>query len=146
MEALGYHGLIPGCFLRRCKIGLSRNPQMRLQNFHDNQPPCDIKILKTVYVEDMESVEIELHRQFKGCQVKLIKSREWFDLTPWHFAMVNWAMSRYDTRSSVTQLPVRLVLVCLLALAGIGVMLGQEVKQEPQVEPKMQMEVENSGF
>lgn len=37
MEAEGYHGLIPGFYLRRCKIGLSRNPQLRLENFHANQ-------------------------------------------------------------------------------------------------------------
>ncbi|TBR56779.1 hypothetical protein B4U84_28485 [Westiellopsis prolifica IICB1] len=168
MEAVGYHGIIPGCFLRRCKIGLSRNPHLRLQNFHDNQPPCDIKILKTIYVEDMEAVETELHRQFKGCQVKLIKSREWFDLYPWQFAMVHWSMSRYggksqkkgrlllgdpigpqinhfvlslpfffsqmrdDSRSSDSKLSVKLILACLFVLAGVGVMLGQEVKQQVQ--------------
>lgn len=136
MEAEGYHGLIPGCFLRRCKIGLSRNPQLRLQNFRDNQPPCDIKILKTVYVNDMEAVETELHRQFKGCQVKLVKSREWFDLYPWQFAMVNWAMSRHDARSSVTQLPVRLILVCLVVLAGVGVMLVQEARPQSSGTPE----------
>lgn len=137
MEAEGYHGLIPGCFLRRCKIGLSRNPQMRLQNFHDNQPPCDIRILKTIYVEDMEAVETELHRQFKECQVKLVKSREWFDLYPWQFARAKWSMSRYDSRSPAVKLPAKLILACLVALAGVGVMLVQEIKQEnasPQVE------------
>ncbi|MCP6761212.1 MAG: GIY-YIG nuclease family protein [Fischerella sp. CENA71] len=134
MEALGYHGLIPGCFLRRCKIGLSRNPQLRLQKFHDNQPPCDIKILKTIYVKDMEAVETELHRQFNRCRVKLIKSREWFDLTPWQFAMVHWAMSRCDSRSNNGNLlvSVKLILACLLVLAGAGVMLGQQLNQQAQ--------------
>jgi hypothetical protein len=111
---------------------LSRNPHLRLQNFHDNQPPCDIKILRTIYVEDMEAVETELHRQFKGCRVKLIKSREWFDLYPWQFAMVHWVMSRYDSRSSSSNLPVKLILACLFVLAGVGVMLGQQVNQHAQ--------------
>ena len=38
MEAEGYHGFIPGAWLRRCKIGLSRNPEARLDKFHRNQP------------------------------------------------------------------------------------------------------------
>ncbi|TFI54943.1 hypothetical protein BLD44_008065 [Mastigocladus laminosus UU774] len=143
MLAEGYHGLIPGCFLRRCKIGLSRNPQLRLQNFHDNQPPCNITILKTVYVDDMETVETELHRQFKGCQVKLIKSREWFDLYPWQFAMVHWAFNRYDSRSSSGKLSVKLILACLFVLAGAGVMLGQHLNQQvqqPAVETQRHLE------
>jgi len=96
MEALGYHGLVPGCYLRRCKIGLSRNPQLRLENFIANQPPCDIKILRTIWVEDMKAVEAKLHNQFQNCKVKLAKSREWFDLTPWQFVLVNWAFSQCD--------------------------------------------------
>lgn len=77
MEAEGYHGLIPGCYLRRCKIGLSRNPQLRLENFHANQPRCNMKILKTVYVQDMPEVEAQLHQKFPKSQVKnLVKSRE----------------------------------------------------------------------
>ena len=72
MEAEGYHGLIPGAWLRRCKIGLSRNPEARLDNFHRNQPPCNVKILKTIYVENMADVEGKLHQQFSRCNVKLI--------------------------------------------------------------------------
>ncbi|WP_257236801.1 hypothetical protein [Nostoc sp. 'Peltigera malacea cyanobiont' DB3992] len=36
MEAEGYHGLIPGCYLRRCKIGLSRNPELDLISFTES--------------------------------------------------------------------------------------------------------------
>ena len=101
MEAIGYHGFLPGCYLRRVKIGLSRNPQLRLENFIANQPPCDIKILRTIYVEDMKAAEGRLHNQFQNCKVKLIKSKEWFDFNPWQFLKVNLAFSRCDRAVSV---------------------------------------------
>ena len=64
--AEGYHGWIPGCVLKRVKIGLSRNPEARLETFHSNQPPCNLRILRTIYVEDMATVEAKLHQIFKN--------------------------------------------------------------------------------
>ncbi|MBD2441005.1 GIY-YIG nuclease family protein [Nostoc sp. FACHB-110] len=131
MEAEGYHGLIPGCYLRRCKIGLSRNPQLRLENFHSNQPPCNIKILTTVYVQDMAEVETQLHQQFKKCQVKgLAKSREWFDFNPLQMPMVRYAIAKHDIHIfTFSELPFKLILLCLLGLLSVGVIAGRLTTQ-----------------
>lgn len=141
MQAEGYHGLIPGFYLRRCKIGLSRNPELRLENFHSSQPPCNIKILKTVYVQDMADVEARLHQQFKNCQVKgLAKSREWFDLNPVQIAAVKWAFAKYDIHVfSFEELPVRLILLCLLGLLGVGIVAGRFTSQvhPPQIQEQL---------
>jgi hypothetical protein len=124
MEAIGYHGILPGRLLRRCKIGLSRNPELRLQNFHANQPPCDIRILKTIYVQDMEAVEKKLHEQFRNCNVRLIRSKEWFDLSPWDFAAVMWSMNRHDQAINVSiPLISRPGFAKLLILSGLGLLL-----------------------
>ena len=131
MEAEGYHGLIPGCYLRRCKIGLSRNPQLRLENFHANQPPCNIKILKTVYVQDMAEVEAQLHKQFNKNQIKnLAKSREWFDLTPVELIRVNLAFAKHDIHVfTFDELPIKLILFCFLGLLGVGLIGGRITSQ-----------------
>jgi hypothetical protein len=71
MEAIDFHGKLNQGFLRRCKIGLS-----------------DIELLVYVHVERMETEESKLHRQFRHCNVKLKKSREWFDLNPLQFIEV----------------------------------------------------------
>ena len=136
MEAIGYHGILPGCYLRRVKIGLSRNPQLRLENFHANQPPCDIRILRTIYVDDMKSVEEKLHNQFQNSKVKLAKSREWFDLSPWDFFMVNWAFYRAD-RAINASIPLtsRPVVAKILMVSGLGLLLftaiGGQFLQKP---------------
>ena len=125
MEAEGYHGLIPGCFLRRCKIGLSRNPQKRLDDFHTNQPPCNVKIIRTIFVEDMATVEGELHEQFKHCSVTLHRSREWFDFHPGQFWQVQQAFNRYEKPrfSFAVNLPSRLLVASTIGLLGAGLLL-----------------------
>ncbi|SRR5579883_325369 len=138
MEAVGYHGILPGCYLRRCKIGLSRNPEFRLANFHANQPPCDIKILRTIWVEDMQAVEAELHEQFRNSKVKLTKSREWFDLNPLEMLQVHWAFSGHD-RAIDVHIPLisRPAIAKLLVASGLGLLIftaisGQFHKPESQ--------------
>jgi T5orf172 domain len=139
MEAEGFHGLIPGCYLRRCKIGLSRNPQMRLDTFHSNQPPCNIKMLRTIYVENMELVESELHRKLKHCNVKLFKSREWFDLSPVDFIRVNWAFSKYETHQiSLSELPVKAILVASLMIISTGLILSTYPEKLMPAKPGLQ--------
>jgi hypothetical protein len=138
IEAVNVTGIIPGKLVRRCKIGLSRNPELRLQNFIDNQPPCDFRIIKTIYVEDMATVEDALHARFKHCNIKLEKSREWHDFNPWQYAMVLWAFSRYEShRISFEDVPVRLIAGGLVALLGIGLMIGYAARPDdtPQVQP-----------
>ncbi|WP_414589334.1 GIY-YIG nuclease family protein [Scytonema sp. PCC 10023] len=140
IEAINVTGIIPGKLVRRCKIGLSRNPELRLQNFIDNQPPCNFRIVKAIYVQDMASVEDELHAKFKHCNIKLEKSREWHNFNPWQYAMVLWAFSRYESqRISFQDIPVRLIAGGLVALLGVGMLIGQAMKEpQPQVQPSVE--------
>lgn len=143
IEAKNVSGVIPGPLLKKCKIGLSRNPEMRLDALHNSQPPCDYVILRTIYVEDMVEVEDLLHKDFKHCNVKLNKSREWFDLNPLDFWRVQMAFSRYGREyglRKVKPVPVRAVVGGLVALLGIGILIGQVVRQ-PQSESTPQVEV-----
>ncbi|GEM_PF-874357 len=136
MEAIGYHGILPGYYIRRCKIGLSRNPEFRLANFYANQPPCDIRILRTIYVEDMQAVESQLHEQFRNCKVKLTKSREWFDFGPLEMMKVHWLFARYDQAINV-RIPLvsRPSFAKFLILSGLGLLLFTAISgqfQQPQ--------------
>ena len=137
MEAEGYHGMIPGCFLRRCKIGLSRNPQKRLDDFHSNQPPCNVKIIRTIFVEDMAAVEAELHQQFKHCSVTLHRSREWFDFYPLQFWQVRQAFNRYEKpRFNLTaNPPSRLVVASAIGLLGSGLLIHSAMSQPEPIKP-----------
>ncbi len=140
IEAVNVTGIIPGRLVRRCKIGLSRNPELRLQNFVDNQPPCDFRIIRAIYVEDMATVEDQLHARFKHCNIKLEKSREWHNFNLWQYAMVLWAFSRYESRRiSFEDIPVRLVAAGLLVLLGTGMLLGQSMRSpSPEVQPSVE--------
>jgi hypothetical protein len=137
IEAINVTGIIPGKLVRRCKIGLSRSPEMRLQNFIDNQPPCNFRIIKAIYVEDMATVESALQAKFKHCNIKLEKSREWFNLNPWQYQQALWAFSRYEShRISYADIPKRALVGGLIVLLGVGVMIGHVVRPEtPQVQP-----------
>lgn len=101
MCAKGFHGFLPGLLLKRCKIGLSRNPEARarqIASFEGSQPPCDIAILKTVYVQDMKLIEGKLHKRFNRSNVKLKKSREWFDLWIWQIWLIYFWMRVYQVK------------------------------------------------
>lgn len=140
MEALGYHG-ISAFYKRRCKIGLSRNPQRRLETFQANQPPCNIKILTTIYVKDMADVEAQLHQKFKKYQVRdLVKSREWFDFSPWQLMTVMFEFAKRDIYIfTFDELPIKLILLCLLGVFGVGLIVGrltapqQVIQQQEQI-------------
>jgi hypothetical protein len=129
IEAVGVHGIIPGCVLRRVKIGLSRNPEARLETFHSNQPPVDMKIMRTIYVEDMAAVEQQLHQVFKNSNVKLKKSREFFDLYPWQIAYLHWLMSQHEVKVwSYADIPKRAIAGGLVALLGVGLLIGYSMR------------------
>ena len=141
IEAIGYHGMFPGCFLRRVKIGLSRNPQLRLETFHANQPPCDLRILRTINVRDMKTCEDWLHRKFQRCNVKLNRSREWFDVSPFDFIAVQWAFDELERQNN--SIPVSRVtqLIVGVALVALGLSIGllfhqpqssQQLHQQPR--------------
>jgi hypothetical protein len=130
--AEGFHGVLPGCVLKRIKIGLSRNPEARLETFHSNQPPGNLRILRTIYVENMAEVEAKLHQVFKNSNVKLKKSREWFDLMPWQMVQVHWLMTQHETKVwSYADIPVKNIVSLLLTLTGVGVLAGTAIS--PQV-------------
>ena len=132
MKAIGYHGLIPGCYLSRMKIGLSRNPDARLDQLHSNQPPCDLEIVHTIDVNDMAQTEEELHEIFKNSNVKLIKSREYFDLMPWQVQHCICLMNRYKIkRSRDSEINMKGVVGSVIALIGVGILIGQSFQPEP---------------
>jgi hypothetical protein len=127
--AEGYHGWIPGCVLKRVKIGLSRNPEVRLDTFHSNQPPCNLRILRTIYVENMAEVEAKLHQVFKNSNVKLKKSREFFDLLPWQMAYLHWLMSQHEVKVwTFADIPKRALAGGLVALLGVGLFIGYSMR------------------
>ncbi|BAZ71374.1 hypothetical protein NIES4106_61710 (plasmid) [Fischerella sp. NIES-4106] len=141
IEAENVTGIIPGSLLRKCKIGLSRNPEIRLDALHSSQPCCNYVILRTIYVEDMAEVETLLHNDFKHCNIKLNKSREWFSLNPLDFWRVQMAFNRYGREyglRKVKPIPVRAVVGGLVALLGIGILIGQVVRQPPQPQTEVE--------
>ena len=126
-----FHGWIPGAVLRRYKIGLSRDVDRRLDTLHSNQPPTDLEVVKIIAVEDMASVEAELHRVFKSQNVKLLKSREYFDLNPLQVQHCLWLMRRYEARRwSSSEIPVKAIASGLIALLGVGMLIGQSFQPE----------------
>ena len=141
IEAKGYHGLFPGCYLKRCKIGLTRNPQARLQNFIDNQPPCDFEIIKLIKVDAMADIENKLHNQFLHCNVKLIKSKEWFDLNPIDLIRLNAA---FDNQLKSKKLKDNTINI-ILSLLGISVVLSALIVTQPTLQEKNK-EVNNYEF
>lgn len=128
LEAEGYHGIVPGAYLRRCKIGLTRSVENRLDTLHGSQPPCNYKLVKAIYVQDMAAVEDALHAQFKHRNVKLIKSREWFDIYPWQYAHVLWMFNRYDSKRNFSISP-KVVAGGLVALLGVGLLIGYSIRE-----------------
>ncbi len=140
IEAVGVSGIIPGRLMRRCKIGLSRNPQARLEALTTNQPPCEYVILRTIYVQDMALVEGMLHEKFKHCQIKLERSREWFSLNPWQFQLVWWAFDDYSREYGDTnrrQPAIRGVVAALIALTGFGILVGTAISPIFKNQPEM---------
>lgn len=138
IEAVGYHG-IASPFLKRCKIGLSRNPEARRQNFVKSQFPCDVRLLKTIFVEDMAEVEGKLHQQFGFCNVKLEKSREWFDISPIQYFRVRLALKMHQVYVfSFHELPLKaiassagLIFIIGAILGGVGVKVVGDYLQSP---------------
>ena len=131
MKAIGYGGIIPGCLIGRYKIGLSRNPEARLDQLHSNQPPCDLEIVHTVDVEDMAESEKELHSIFKNSNVKLVKSREYFDLNPWQVQRCIWLMNQCKVTRSRLNFPAKAIAGSLIALLGVGMLIGQSFQPQP---------------
>jgi hypothetical protein len=124
LKALGFHGIVPGCVLTRVKIGLTRHLQNRIDQLEGGQAPCNYKVIRSIYVQNMAEVERQLHQQFKHRNVKLNRSREFFDLSPWEMLMVHCAFSRHDRAMNVTiPLASRPGLAKLLMLSGLGLLL-----------------------
>ena len=62
------------------KIGMSLDPEIRLKTLQTGNPH-PLCLLKMRAVDDMRSVEIELHRRFERQRVPNANVREWFDLS-----------------------------------------------------------------
>ena len=97
--AVGYGGIIPGCWTKRVKIGLSNSPERRVHELAGTQPPCNFRIIHTIYVADMATVEGELQAHFEHKHIKLDRSTEWFDLNPLEIKYLVWLMNRYQSRT-----------------------------------------------
>ena len=140
IEAEGVHGIIPGKFIRRCKIGLSRDPELRRMNFVEAQFPVNVEIITTIYVEDMAEVEKELHQIFQKYNVKLEKSREWFDLNPWQFIKCLYEFRQREAIVfSISDIPIKAVAIGLVAFIGftaIGTLGYQQLKSVEAVPVK----------
>ena len=146
MKAIGYGGLIPGCLIGRYKIGLSRNPEARLDQLLSAQPCCDVEIVHTVDVSDMAEVETYLHQTFKNSNVKLIKSREYFDFNPLQVQRCIWLMNRakVGTRNGIRFTPTKGLLANTLIVAGLGLLLITALQPQPKGESTNQIKVEKS--
>jgi|GEM_PF-3331891 len=118
IEAIAFHGIFPGCFMSRYKIGLTRDIERRIDEFHSSQPPCDYRIIATAYVEHMLDEEQRLHRIFRSSNVKLKKSREYFDLMPWQVARARWEFSRLNNKDVRLVIPKNIIVVA--AIAGLA--------------------------
>jgi len=144
LKAKRFHGLIPGAVLGRYKIGLSRDVERRLDALHSNQPLTDLEVVKVIAVEDIASVEAELHRVFKSQNVKLLKSREYFDLSPLQVQHCLWLMRRYEARRwSASEIPVKAITGGLIALLGVGMLIGQSFHVEPINQTKIEKSVKS---
>lgn len=136
IEAVDFHGWLPGCYLRRVKIGLTRNINRRLEGLALNQPPCNYKVVALIQVEDMATVEKFLQTKFKHCQVKLEKSREYFDLNPVDYAYCLWLFRRMSNVAVWQYINFHQIVATALVVAGLVVLAAPVIQQQlqPQVE------------
>lgn len=133
LKAKRFHGIIPGCYLTRVKIGLTRNLEARLDKLHSAQPCTDLEEIHSVEVEKMADVEGMLHEIFENYNVNLIKSQEWFDLTPLQIRrcirLMNQAKIK-ERRKQVREIPVKAIAGGLIAMLGVGMLIGQSFQSQ----------------
>ena len=143
LRAKNFHGILPGCYLSRMKIGLSRDLDNRLNALHSAQPCTDLEVVHTVYVENMEEVESYLHNFFKNSNVKLKKSREFFDLNPVQVQQCIWLMNRHDIKRQNAPIPMKAIAASLITLLGVGILIGQSFQPEPVNQTKVQRTIKH---
>ncbi len=119
--ASGFHGVFPGCFLFRCKIGLASDAQKRLERLESIQAPCNYRLIKVIKVRDMAAVESQLHKQFSTNNVALKRSREWFDLNILQLWCACQAFQRYENHprygiNRVYRFPLKLIARAIASL------------------------------
>lgn len=114
MEAEGFHGVLSP-WLKRCKIGLSNNPERRLRELNSEQAPCRVVGIRYIKVLDNARTEKQLHRQFAINR----KHGEWFDFWIWELPKVNKAFdkAKRDDLGNLTDyrklIKIALVAICL---------------------------------
>jgi hypothetical protein len=143
MRAVGYGGIIPGCLIGRYKIGLSRNPEARLDQLLSAQPCCDIEIVHSVAVANMAEVESELHEIFQNSNVPLIKSEEWFNFTPWQVQRCIWLMNQADIKRVRNPISRTAIAGGLIALLGVGMLIGQSFQPQSTNKTKIEKSVKH---
>lgn len=144
LKAKGFHGVVPGAIVGRYKIGLSRDVERRLDTLHSNQPPTDLEVVKVIAVEDMATVEEELHQVFKKHNVKLVKSREWFDLDPLQLQRCLWLMRNYEARRrSASEIPAYAIAGALITLLGVGMLIGQSFQPQSTNQTRIEKSVKH---
>jgi hypothetical protein len=143
MRAVGYGGIIPGCLIGRYKIGLSRNPEARLDQLLSAQPCCDIEIVHSVAVANMAEVESELHEIFQNSNVPLIKSEEWFNFTPWQVQRCIWLMNQADIKRVRNPISTSAIAGGLIALLGVGMLIGQSFQPQSTLKIKIEKSVKH---
>lgn len=89
VKAQGFHGILSKV-IGRYKIGLSRKPELRLEQLNSSQAPCPITGLRYIQVQDMKAIEDKLHEQFKSQR----RHGEWFDFWFWQMPLVNLSFDR----------------------------------------------------
>lgn len=106
--ARGFHGLIPGLWLRRVKIGKTNRVERRANELNSDQAPTEIELIRVIECKSMSTAEKEIHRLFapqrvnmraitvRGQLVRKAYKSEWFDVPVWSLWKVHAA---YDARS-----------------------------------------------
>lgn len=144
IEAEDTTGWIPGKLVKRCKIGLSRNPEFRRDNFVNSQFPCDVTIITTIFVDDMAASEAELHLLFKHCNLKLEKSREWFMLNLIDYYRCLWAFkSRKLIAFSVSEIPFTKIVKVILGFALVSTLGLAAYTYAPAPQSQENIEIKN---
>ncbi len=79
------------------KIGLTRNPDRRIEQLNSSQSPYHLNYTKVIQVDDMASVESSLHQQFKS---NGSGKNEWFRFSPNEVNQVISEMSKFENSST----------------------------------------------
>ena len=118
VKAKGFHGRLLSPLLGRYKIGLTNNPERRLNELNSQQAPCPIVGIRNIAVRDNATVERALHQKF----AKQRRHGEWFDFWVWELPLVEMAYDRAEKPLSakVSKIAIAGMAILVLGAGGIG--------------------------